>query len=560
MTFLICHTSYGQNLSVELEPIEPVAGEIFQMNVTIETTSRAEPYISFDPGKSEVQGRRNIGTSVQTTIINGVVETKRITRYTYDLIVNEPGRLIIREINADIDGKVLKHERIETNVLRERKRPDKYFLRAEISKMKLFLGEGATVNYYLYFRVPVLGTEIRDFPKLNNFIKRFHMPPEQVETIEEAGVLYRRKLIYSARVYPEQVGTLEIDPLKIRLQYSMQSNNSSPFSGFGLSSRQSQVRNSQSDPLNIEVLPLPLDSMPKEFTGLIGRHSFSLNMRREKYLVNEPIEVKLEVSGPGALENLSPPTILQSKLLENFDTESEFEEIDKQRARKTFEYTYLARAPLNMDEKTLEFFYFDPIAKDYKSEKVRIPGMTVSGGGTDLSRLNTEENKTVGDDRGRSTTKSSPGKNLIAPYWSTSGPSSMLQTPFNFMNLFFGILLFCCCIFIGQQYIKKIKVHDDLEHYALEMKRHGITYRNVFNLFDSYRLAVGVDGQKFLDIIDELKLSEPEKKYFHSLLTQAEKESFKDSKEVLSLKFNKRYFDNLVKKLQQAIHESHSES
>jgi hypothetical protein len=281
-------------------------------------------------------------------------------------------------------------------------------------------------------------------------------------------------------------------------------------------------------------------------------------MRREKYLVNEPIEVKLEVAGPGALENLSPPTILQSQSLENFDTESEFEEIDKQMARKTFEYTYLARAPLSMDERSIDFFYFDPTVKEYKSEKVRIAGVTVSGGGVDLFSSNTKEIENA-ESLGGNGIKSSHNRMLMAPYWSTSGLSTMLQNPFYFINIFIGALLFGCCIFLGLQYIKDIRVHDDLERYVLEMKRHGITYRNVFNLFDSYRLADGVDGKRFEDIINELEISEAEKKYFRSLLMQAEKESFKDSKEVLNLKFNKRYFDNLVKKLQQAINESHSE-
>lgn len=551
--------SFAADLSVELKPNEPVAGEVFQMNVTIETAQKSEPYISFDPGKSEVQGRRNIGTSVQTTIINGVVETKRVTRYVYDLLVNDPGRLIIRNINVEIDGQTLEHKRIETNVLRERKQPQKYFLKAETSKGKLYLGEGATVNYYLYFRVPVLGTEIRDFPKLNNFIKRFHMPPEQVETIEEGGVVYRRKLVYSARVYPEKIGMLEIDPLKIRLQYSTKSNSSSPFSGFGFSSRKSQVRNAQSEPVKIEVLSLPLEGMPKNFTGLVEEHDFNLNMRRERYLVNEPIEVKLEVSGPGALENLSPPVILSSQSLENFDTGSEFEELDKQKAKKTFEYTYLARGPLSFDERTYEFSYFDPKDKEYKSKSVKIPAVTISGGGANSSTLDDAADEPVS--RPQDTVpKLTTDLKLMAPYWSSSGVNWVIQAPLYYLNLSLICLLTICSAWLGRDFIRKISTHGELEQYVQNMHRNGISYAPVFNLFDGYRLAIGEDKKDFEEIIDELNLSDKEKKYFKSLLTQVEKESFKDSREVLNLKFNKRYFDNLVSKLQQAINESHSKA
>lgn len=548
----------GANFSVELEPKEPVAGEIFQMNFTIETTSKSEPYISFDPGKAEVQGRRNIGTSVQTTIINGVVETKRITRYVYDLIVNDPGRLILREIRVEVAGEVLEHDRVETNVLRESKKPQHYFLRAEVSKNQLYLGEGATVHYFLYFRVPVMGTEIRDFPKLNSFIKRFHMPSEQVETVEEEGVLYRRKLIYSARVYPEEIGTLEIDPLKIRLQYSTESSSSSPFSGFSFSSRQSQVRNTQSKPVEIEVLPLPLNDMPKNFTGLVGEHEFSLNIRGERYLVNEPIEVKLEVSGPGALENLSPPVLLDSPDLENFDTESRFEEIDKQRARKTFEYTYLARSAFNLDGRVYKFYYFDPDEKEYKSQDVSIPALRVSGA-TQQATNRPSPQSALGKQR-KEVENMAVNLRLMAPSWEASRISSMSKTPFYYLNILLTIMIMTALLYKTFEYYKEGLERDVFDRLLKEMRQKGMTYAQIFNLFDTYRLEVNANDTKMIDLVDDIDLTDKEKKYFKSLLTQAEKESFKDQKEVLNLKFNKRYFENLVRKFRQVINESHSKS
>lgn len=549
--------SHAAQLSVELRPREPVAGEVFQMNFTIETSAKSEPYISFDPGKAEVQGRRKVGTSVQTTIINGAVETKRITRYTYDLIVNDPGRLILRDIQAEVNSKVLKHERIETNVLREKKEPEKYFLQAEISNETLYLGEGATVNYYLYFRVPVLGTEIREFPKLNDFIKRFHMPPEQIETIERNGTLYRRKLIYSARVYPEQVGTLKVDPLEVRLQYSMEGNAGSPFSGFGFSSRKSQVRSTQSQALEVEVQPLPLAGMPKDFTGLVGEHEVSFSITKQNYLVNEPIELKLEVSGPGALENLSAPILLNSPSLENFDTESAFEELDKVSAKKTFEYTYLARESLNFDQDVKSFTYFDPLTQEYKSKEIIIPPIVVSGGGGVTTGLNQDSRMRDSLAREQRRERGAIGKKILAPSWEESGFLTARYSFITLLNILLATTLFGLLTVLLCMHLRERRSHLLYSKYLDEMKRNGITYRSLFSLFDSFRLDIGAEKRSFNELIEDLKLREDEEKYFKALLREAEKVSFKNSKDVLNLNFNKGFFERLVYKFQKVINENH---
>ena len=80
-------------------------------------------------------------------------------------------------------------------------------------------------------------------------------------------------------------------------------------SGFGFGNQRFKNKDLSSPMVEIEVLPLPTEGVPSSFTGLVGEHEFNLSVPKTKYLVNEPIEIKLEVKGKGALENLDAPAI-----------------------------------------------------------------------------------------------------------------------------------------------------------------------------------------------------------------------------------------------------------
>ena len=90
---------------------------------------------------------------------------------------------------------------------------------AQASKEKVYLGEGIDVHYYLYAKAPIVSSELREYPKLNNFIKRFvDVSSATVDRVNHAGEIYNRHPIYAARVYPEKVGKLQLDSVKMRIR------------------------------------------------------------------------------------------------------------------------------------------------------------------------------------------------------------------------------------------------------------------------------------------------------------------------------------------------------
>ena len=247
-------------------------------------------------------------------------------------------------------------------------------MEAEASKTKVYIGEGIDVNYYLYYKGAVGGADVKEFPKLNKFIKRFHrinLPPESVQY---RGQILRRQLAYSARLYPEKVGSAILDPMKMSIQIV-----ENQYGGFGFGTQTFKNRDIASPVIDVEVLPLPSEGVPASFTGLVGEHQFSLSVPKNKFLINEPIEIKLEVRGKGALENFDAPVIFADKNLEQFDTKSEVTELGNQEAKKIFEYTLLARGPVDIAGRELALAYFDPSSGKYIEKKITVPALTVSG-------------------------------------------------------------------------------------------------------------------------------------------------------------------------------------
>jgi len=522
LLFLFSMKLYSAEVKVRFDPVSPLVDETFRMIVDVETSQNGKPYISFNPGRAEVIQRMELGTTSQTTIINGQISSKRIYSFAYDLVADSAGSLRITNFLVEIDSKTTKVADQTVNIVRERAAPRSYFVRADLPKTELYVGEGVNVDYYLYFRVPVVGMEILDFPKLNGFIKRFYMTSDQYETIEEGGTLFRRRKAYSARVFAEKEGRLIIDPIKLRIQYTDQPSGGS-FSGFGFQTRQHQTRSVQSDPVTITVKPLPTENLPKHFTGLVGKHDFKLDFPRDRFLVNEAVDFSLEVTGGGALENMSAPKFLNIDALEEFDIKSEMREVNEAVAKKTFSYTYLARAAHSSSEQSIKFAYFDPESEKYIDVEFKVPAIVISGGSAgavsadnSLAGLNKEDISPV-----RVATPS-VSYQFLAPRFTESSRSFINRNMLRLINTIISILIIVLLLI---SVIKFKSFNSNLKRFELlkqKLKKEGMDFRTLFELIS----CMAPDGKTVStsrDLLQNSALSAESKEYFCRLLEQIEK-------------------------------------
>ncbi len=555
-------------VDVEVSPPEPLMNESFFVTFKVKTTGNVEPYISFTPVGATVQGKREQGVSISTTVINGKFTTTREQNYVYELIAERAGQVTIKNIKIEIDGKITNVKDVHANVLSQARRVPDVFVEAQASKTKIYLGEGIDVNYYLFLKTTLTSYDVKEFPKLNKFIKRFHHINTPPEMVQYKGQVFKRFFLYSARLFPEKVGPAVLDPMTVTLQV-VESDYSSPFGGFGMGSQRVKNKELSSQRIEVEVLPLPSENVPPGFTGMVGEHDFTLSIPKNKYLVNEPIEIKLEAKGKGALENMDAPTIYSDNNLEQFDTKSEVSEIGTQSAKKVFEYTLLARGPLSIKQRELSLAYFDPATGRYVEKKLTIPPLEVSGvatqatggGSPQAQPKNKEQRESEGEDfLSKLFSSSSSGKKidknpigLVGP--NLKGEVHWFERWVDLINM--AIVLMILGVLANWYFLTRntavttsgsaYEIKKDIAH----MKSKGLNYSDLYKVVAALdtqnRMSSG--GVSINQIIDESSLSIEAKSYFRQTLQVCEEKNFGLNKQDRKIAFENKHFKELLKNI-----------
>jgi len=126
-----------------------------------------------------------------------------------------------------------------------------------------------------------------------------------------------------------------------------------------------------SDPVSIQVRPLPVESEPRGFTGAIGRfYCDPPNLSADRMRVGEPVQLKLTFHGEGELAKLVPPVAPRSR---------EWQIIADPPPATSF-----TLIPLTDEVRTtpaIPFSYFDPLTAKYVDLTTPPIPVTVVGDG-----------------------------------------------------------------------------------------------------------------------------------------------------------------------------------
>ncbi|MCB9094617.1 MAG: BatD family protein [Halobacteriovoraceae bacterium] len=529
--------------------------EVFGITFRIETESDDEPEIKFDPYGLDVLEKSNEGVSSTTTYINGKLSSKREYIIRYQVKSNILGNVSLRNIEIKAGNEIIKHSNIYINSAREAEKNRNIFIQAEPSETNVYKGQGIMLRYFLYYKVRITSQNIKQFPKLNGFMKRYFQENPYRERINHNGEMFERMLLYSTVIFPEKLGETFIDPLIVEISYPSRTSNS-PFGSFGMGFQNIRKKTYSSKRVAINVKPLPTSNVPEGFTGLVGSHSFKLTVLKNKFLVNEPVELKLVVKGEGNLENYSGPSLINDPALEEFENNSNLETTNTVMATKTFQYTYLARKNGKIDAKKVPLAYFDPAKNTYVTEFVEIPEMTIEGtASAGVSHGNGNvitQNSTQGNSGAEIENNQIA---LIGPYFENSILKQLFSNYFKIVN----ILLIVGIIFVFLMILKpilKFNHKDEIDQRISKIKKSNLGYTEVYNFLDK----IEDSNRSLLKKIENAEISPHAKKYFENILTNREDNLFGDRKHGKNkLAFKEKYFKE-VGKLVKAKHENRKES
>ncbi len=403
---LIPLLGFGQEVMLKVSTKSRVSlGEQFQ--VVFELNAEGERFKGPDFKDWRVLSGPMSSTSSSIQIINGKMNRSFTQSYTYIISPTKEGKISIGSAQVVVDGETYKSQPVTVKVVKsntsnssatanqnqQQGLTDKdLFLRAIIDKNQVVTGEQVIVTYRIYTRVPVSSvsvTKLSAFPGFwtKDLLSDKDALQQTTETIngEEYTVADIRKMA----LFPQKTGKLTIDPMElecvaqVRTQTSRQRSRdpfesffNDPFFNRGISNVQKLLI---SEPLSIEVKPLPSQGKQMNFSGAVGQFGISSSIDKTSVKTNDAITLSYTISGKGNVELVELPQlqfppdfeVYDPKITNNIKTSS-----SGVSGTKKFEYLLIPRTAgeFNIDE--LQFSYYDPKKQAYLNLKT--PAYTIA--------------------------------------------------------------------------------------------------------------------------------------------------------------------------------------
>lgn len=246
------------------------------------------------------------------------------------------------------------------------------FVKVIVDKHKAYVGEQINVTYKMYTRIP-MQAQISKLPSLNGFwTQDFEIPKDQKpqqETLD--GVNYSTFILKKSALFPQQVGSLTLDPSEI-VGVANIADRGNPWGRdvqFKLQSKSDQIT----------VLPLPLLNQPKNFSSAVGSNfSLKVALDTNQITTNGSANLTIDIFGTGNIKLIQAPKLNLPNGLEYFDPIVKDTITGKSTTisgHKIFTYALSASIAGDFDIDSLSFSYFNIESNKYvtlKSPKLKL--------------------------------------------------------------------------------------------------------------------------------------------------------------------------------------------
>lgn len=398
-------------------PLLIAAGEPFRVEFKLNAkpddgTFKAPPFDGFD-----VIAGPSFSTGQSIEYVNGSITRNYEYAITYVLLPQAAGTVTVGAAEVKVEGTTYRTKAFPIEIVNEgqstRQQPagdadrsddaqadaqgqiakDDILLRAVVSRASVYKNEPLHVAFKLYTRVPYVNIVPESSPSFNGFWSQDLTDPNSGRIGRETynGKVYETRVLYDYLLYPQQVGTLTIDPVDMTVvaQVVVQSRrNADPFFGGGREVF-NVPRKVQSQRATVTVKPLPAGA-PSSFSGAVGSFTMDTQFPSERIAANSGATFTVKISGTGNLTFVQAPKLPLPTSFEQYNvktTESINPSSSGISGYRQFEYPFIARAEGTYDIQPIEFTYFDPQRGQYVTLKSRPLTLEItpdaSGGGGD---------------------------------------------------------------------------------------------------------------------------------------------------------------------------------
>jgi hypothetical protein len=417
----------GVQLRLDVQPQAAQVGDRLEASVTFSGRGVGQPRLL----GADAFEQRGVTSQNSVQFINGQLTVSR--GYSFELIARREGRFTLTAEATGPGGTVRSNPAV---VIVSGSRPapppappptaapppapdrraggksQRFFIQALVKPTNPVVGRQVTVEYYLYLRDDVNAEkyELVGQPDFVGFTQRELTSSTRLTFMQDNvdGVSYQTALIKRFALFPTAAGDQTIGPLTLRIQYLRDDRRRSrdPFDMFPSLLRERDVAEVSSDPVVVDVQPLPAGGQPPDFAGDVGKYEIKAELDRAEAPLGEPFTLKLTVSGEGNLDTLRRPKLALDNDLRVY-TDSERVEItpsvEKVLGKKVFETILISNASGEHEIPPIRLPYFDPDAREYRVAttaplRIRITGDNAAGPAKQLNMVTRESVELRGRD------------------------------------------------------------------------------------------------------------------------------------------------------------------
>jgi hypothetical protein len=341
-------------------------------------------------------------TSTSMQFINGVMSQSYT--YYYVLAAKKEGRFSIGPASVQSNGKKLESKAMNIEVVKAAASPksnnrdqnsaypqdisSNIFLKAYVSRSKVFVGEALKVSFKIYTRVSLVNITSQKLPSFDGFwSEEIPLANKNIQLYEEVldGIAYNVGDLGSYLLIPQRAGSLEVGAMEmdwvIRVQGRSRSN--SLFEQFFGGGYQDMKISLASNPISVNVEPLPKAGKPASFSGAVGEFNITSKINRQNLKKDESANLLITLTGKGNLKFIEPPAPELADGLESYDpkiTQKYSVESDGISGQRSFDYLIIPRRGGEFLIPQQEFSYFNPAEKQYKTLRLNEVKITAEGG------------------------------------------------------------------------------------------------------------------------------------------------------------------------------------
>lgn len=261
-------------------------------------------------------------TSIQ--MAGGKSVRRQLVNFIYTLYPRSTGEAVIGACELEFDGEVHKTKPISIKVVkagavsgqpRSSQTPlpsvsgddlgQNLMLNATVDRKTVYQGEQVVIEYVLYTRLRLADISLGELPSFSGFWVEPVFDAQRIEFQRKNidGLLYDYCQLKKTVLFPVRNGQLRISPMKLNVAVLQSPRDFFDFFGT------TKTIVIESDPITINVLPLPTHERPEDFSGGVGEFSITSLLDRISSEGAEPINLTVRITGAGNIKLVEKPLI-----------------------------------------------------------------------------------------------------------------------------------------------------------------------------------------------------------------------------------------------------------